>query len=173
MLKRELSGDVLIERAAEIAREAHKGQEHFFGEGSYFEMHVFPVSKIVRRLGYGALFVAGALLHDVPEDTEVTLDDLLEQGIPRVVVQATDLMNKKEGQTQEDYINGIKKSPIAVVGKYVDSAFNFSWTILNSSDISDINHASWSFEYLSNMTELRPLLPWNLGDVAELTKTGV
>ncbi len=158
-MKKTLEGGALVERAATIAEEWHEGQEHFFGDDSYFNMHLVPIAKIVQRLGYGALYIAGAYLHDSKEDTAITDEELLAKGIPTQVVHAIDLMAKKEGQSHDDYLEGILGNPIATVGKFADSSFNYSWTILNSPDIGDDNFRDWGLEYAHNISILRHNLP--------------
>lgn len=156
---RALEGEELIRASAALAERLHEGQEHFFGDGSYFEMHLVPVAGIVRRLGYGALYIAGAYLHDAPEDTPVTPEELLAEGMPPGVVYATDLMAKRDGQPHDEYLDGILTSRIATVDKYADSSFNFAWTMVNSPNMSDQDFRSLSGGYAYNISRLRPHLP--------------
>lgn len=158
-MNKALQGEALINKAAILAEELHAGQEHFFGEGSYYEMHLAPVATIVRRLGYGALYISAAYLHDSMEDTPVTGKELRGEGIPTEVIHAVDLMAKKDGQAHEEYLEGIISDPISTVGKYADSSFNYSWTILNSPALSDDNFRDWGLEYAYNIAVLRPQLP--------------
>lgn len=153
-----LQGEELVHKAAALAEEWHEGQEHFFGEGSYFDMHLSPVAAIVRRLGYGAVYIAGAYLHDTKEDTALTDETLITEGMPLNVVHAVNLLAKKDGQPHDDYLEGILTSRIATVDKFADSSFNYSWTILNSPNIADDNFKNWSLEYAHNIQVLRPYL---------------
>lgn len=157
-MNRVLEGEELIRASAAIAKDAHEGQKHFFGEGSYFEMHLDPIAGIIRRLGYGAVYIAGGYLHDSKEDTPITDEELLSEGIPTEVVHAINLMAKK-GEAHDDYLAGILTNKIATVGKYADSSFNFSWTMLNSPSIADDDFRDWSLEYAHNLSVLRPHLP--------------
>ncbi|MGB1241518.1 MAG: RelA/SpoT family protein [Chitinophagales bacterium] len=64
-----------IERAIKVAYEAHKGMMRKAG-GPYI-LHPIEVAKIVAtEVGLGATSVICALLHDVVEDTDLTLEDL-------------------------------------------------------------------------------------------------
>ncbi|MEJ2688056.1 MAG: HD domain-containing protein [Gammaproteobacteria bacterium] len=63
-----------IRRAAERAREAHAGQQRASGR-PYLE-HVLAVAGILNDLRLDQETIAAALLHDVVEDTEVTLGDV-------------------------------------------------------------------------------------------------
>ncbi|MEZ4906238.1 MAG: HD domain-containing protein [Saprospiraceae bacterium] len=65
----------LINEAFELALEAHKFQRRKSGEA--YIHHPLEVAKICyNEIGLGATSLACALLHDVVEDTEVTLDEI-------------------------------------------------------------------------------------------------
>ncbi|MBF0595887.1 RelA/SpoT family protein [Faecalibacter rhinopitheci] len=65
----------LIRKAFDLAVEAHKDQRRKTGEPYIY--HPIAVAKIVAdEIGLGATSIAAALMHDVVEDTEYTLDDL-------------------------------------------------------------------------------------------------
>ncbi len=64
----------LIERAYIFAREQHKGQYRHSGEP--YICHPLEVAKIVVELGFDLESVVAALLHDIVEDTEITLEEL-------------------------------------------------------------------------------------------------
>jgi len=65
----------LIRSAFDVAVDAHKNQRRKSGEAYIF--HPIAVAKIVAsEIGLDATSIASALLHDVVEDTEYTLDDI-------------------------------------------------------------------------------------------------
>ncbi|TDQ29317.1 bifunctional (p)ppGpp synthetase/guanosine-3',5'-bis(diphosphate) 3'-pyrophosphohydrolase [Zeaxanthinibacter enoshimensis] len=65
----------LIRSAFDVAVDAHKNQRRKSGEAYIF--HPIAVAKIVAsEIGLDAVSIASALLHDVVEDTEYTLDDI-------------------------------------------------------------------------------------------------
>lgn len=65
----------LIKKAFELAKEAHKGSKRKSGEP--YIIHPIEVAKIVTtEIGLGPKSVACALLHDVVEDTDYTLEDI-------------------------------------------------------------------------------------------------
>lgn len=64
----------LIEKAYNYAREAHSGQYRVSGEP--FIEHPLGVSLILAELELDIISIAGALLHDVVEDTSVTSEDI-------------------------------------------------------------------------------------------------
>jgi GTP pyrophosphokinase len=67
----------LIARALERAREAHSGQTRASGEP--YLTHCLAVAEVVDHLSLDAESVAAALLHDVVEDTDITLEQLSEE----------------------------------------------------------------------------------------------
>lgn len=65
----------LIRKAFDLAKESHKGVKRKSGEP--YILHPVAVAKIVTsEIGLGAKAIACALLHDVVEDTEYTLEDI-------------------------------------------------------------------------------------------------
>lgn len=64
----------LIERAYHRAEQAHQGQKRKSGE-PYF-VHCVAVAQILADLNLDAATIAAGLLHDVVEDTALTLEDL-------------------------------------------------------------------------------------------------
>lgn len=65
----------LIRKAFDVAVEAHKEQRRKSGEAYIF--HPITVAKIVgSEIGLGATAIAAALMHDVVEDTEITVEDI-------------------------------------------------------------------------------------------------
>ncbi len=65
----------IIERAYRFAKEAHKGIRRRSGEP--YILHPIAVAKIAsQEIGLGSTSICAALLHDVVEDTEYTVDDI-------------------------------------------------------------------------------------------------
>ena len=73
----------LIRKAFDVAVDAHKEQRRKSGEAYIF--HPIAVAKIVAsEIGLGATSIAAALLHDVVEDTPVTVDEIERLFNPKV-----------------------------------------------------------------------------------------
>jgi GTP pyrophosphokinase len=73
----------LIDRAFKIANEAHWNMRRKSGEP--YIIHPISVAKIVNReIGLGAKSIAVALLHDVVEDTEYSLEDVERDFGPKI-----------------------------------------------------------------------------------------
>ncbi len=73
----------LIRKAFDVAMDAHKDQRRKSGEAYFF--HPIAVAKIVAdEIGLGATAIAAALLHDVVEDTPITIHDIERMFNPKV-----------------------------------------------------------------------------------------
>lgn len=65
-----------------------------------------------------------ALLHDVPEDTDMTAEDLLEEGFPEEVVEAVRYLTHEPGTDYFDYVRKVGQNPIARKVKLADLRHN-------------------------------------------------
>jgi guanosine-3',5'-bis(diphosphate) 3'-pyrophosphohydrolase len=73
----------IIRKAFDVAVEAHKDQRRKSGEAYIF--HPIAVAKIVARdIGLGATSIAAALMHDVVEDTDITVQDIEKMFNPKI-----------------------------------------------------------------------------------------
>ena len=75
-----------------------------------------------------------ALLHDVVEDTDITLSDLAEYGFDDEIIDALKLMTHNKSVPYMDYVRKIKKNPIATKVKKADLAHNSDLTRLDYVD---------------------------------------
>ena len=118
--------DRLLWKAMQIACRAHEGQKDK-GGNPYF-LHPVFVSEHLETI---AEKIVG-LLHDVVEDTDITIEDLRKEGFPEHVLEAVDIITKKDGVSYEEYIEGVMNNPIARAVKIQD--------VRHNSDISRIPH---------------------------------
>lgn len=81
----------LLERAIQVAVDAHRGDTHH--DGPPFILHPLRVMHAVRRFGDGAMAVA--VLHDVIEKSDWTLDGLRRAGFPAPIVEAVESLTKR------------------------------------------------------------------------------
>jgi (p)ppGpp synthase/HD superfamily hydrolase len=65
-----------------------------------------------------------ALLHDVVEDTDYTLDDLRQIGFPDAVLEALALLTHDPAVSYMDYVKEIATNPIAKAVKMADLRHN-------------------------------------------------
>lgn len=85
----------VIERAFRFAREAHKGVRRRSGEP--YILHPIAVARIAsQEIGLGSTSICAALLHDVVEDTDYTVEDI-EHAFGHKVAQIVDGLTKISG----------------------------------------------------------------------------
>ena len=85
----------IIAKAYNFARQAHKGVRRLSGEP--YIMHPIAVAQIVsEEIGLGSTSICSALLHDVVEDTEYTVEDIENMFGPKVA-QIVDGLTKISG----------------------------------------------------------------------------
>ena len=101
----------LIRKAFDVAVDAHSQQRRKTGEPYIF--HPIAVAKIVAmEIGLGATSIAAALLHDVVEDTDYTLDDmeqLFGETIARIVNGLTKISQINKGQNASIQAENFRK----------------------------------------------------------------
>lgn len=107
----------LTVRAMQVAYSAHHGQTDISGVPYIF--HPYHVAEQMTD----EYAVCAALLHDVVEDTDVTLADL-EKEFPREVTEAVRLLTHEEGTDYRDYILAIKENELARNVKLADLSHN-------------------------------------------------
>lgn len=104
----------LLEQAIEIALKAHAGQKD--KAGAPYVLH--PL-RLMLQMQTDEERMA-AVLHDVVEDSAVTLDDLRASGFPQVVIEAVALLTRKGTDTYEQFVQKIKPHPLARRVKMAD-----------------------------------------------------
>ena len=110
----------LTDRARDIATRAHRGQTDKTG-ADYID-HPRRVAERVRQYAAADQQEAAqvvAWLHDVVEDTGVTLDDLRED-FPANVVAGVDAMTRRPGEDGDDYYRRVAAHPLARAVKQAD-----------------------------------------------------
>jgi len=75
-----------------------------------------------------------ALLHDVVEDTDYTLEDLRAMGFPDAALDAIALMTHDPSVPYLDYVATIKSNPVARAVKLADLRHNSDLTRLDEAD---------------------------------------
>lgn len=118
----------LTKKAMKLCFEAHK--EQVDKSGLPYVFHPFHVAEQMTD----EITTAIALLHDVVEDTDYTLQDLIDMGFPREVTDALALLTHEEGVPYLEYVAGIKADPAARAVKLADLAHNSDSTRLDSVD---------------------------------------
>lgn len=114
--------DELLVKAKKMVKTYHKDQLDL--AGAPYLCHLHYVAGQVKHVGTDYEIVAW--LHDIVEDTEVTLDALGDMGFPKYILHAIECMTKrKKGiETYEGYLDRVLESPIALVVKLADLEHN-------------------------------------------------
>lgn len=113
-----------VQIAQDIAHRAHQGQTD--KAGADYIHHPQRVASSVRAHEGDDHAVAAAWLHDVLEDCDVSAADLLEEGIPVLVIDAVQAVTKREGESIEDYCSRVRANPTALLVKRADIEDNTS-----------------------------------------------
>jgi (p)ppGpp synthase/HD superfamily hydrolase len=103
-----------LERALQIAVQAHAGQKDKNGEPYIFH----PIRVMTRCKSPQARIVA--LLHDVVEDTSVTFEQLSAEGFPPEILSVLRLVTHAKETPYEEYIQTISTNAIATEVKIAD-----------------------------------------------------
>lgn len=151
---------VLVTRAAAYAAEAHVLQRRKVGEEPYIN-HPLRVAQMAAEAGLDAAAIAAALLHDVVEDTECSIEDVAELFPPRV----TDLVRRLTKWWPDDapadvkragnpvYYGAIGEEADAVALKLLDRADNL-WSMVQMLPRA----RGWAEKYLrKSLEEVAPL----------------
>lgn len=134
--------------AFHLAKTAHEGQKDKAGK-PYIE-HPLRVSQLVEG---GIDEILTALLHDVVEDTPLTLEDLKARGYSDRVVDAVDCVSKRSDETRQEYLDRLKPNETARRVKIADLTHNSDLSRIpdpKERDFERIENYKKELEYLRN-----------------------
>lgn len=118
----------LTKKALKLCFEAHKQQVDKAGMPYVF--HPFHLAEQMDD----EISTVCALLHDVIEDTDFTLELMSEIGFPKEVTDVLELLTHDEAVPYMDYVKRIKENPIARKVKIADLLHNSDISRLDSPD---------------------------------------
>ena len=121
----------LTKKALRICFDAHKEQNDKTGMPYVF--HPFHLAEQMTD----EISTVCALLHEVVEDTEMTLGDLSDMGFPKEVIEVLELLTHEKDVPYFDYVERISKNPIAKKVKLADLAHNSDLTRFDGEKIDD------------------------------------
>ncbi len=104
-------------KAMNLAYTAHHGQKDRGGVPYVF--HPYHLAEQMED----EISATAALLHDVVEDTDITLEQLREE-FPPEVTEAVDLLTHRDEVPYLDYVRNLRKNPVAVKVKLADLVHN-------------------------------------------------
>lgn len=116
--------ELLKERAISLAVAAHMGQRD--KAGLAYILH--PLRVMMKFDGDADMMIA-AVLHDVVEDTKVTLEDIAKD-FPMHIVSCVDALTRREGEPYKAYITRLAGHVMARLIKLADIEDNMSRTRL-------------------------------------------
>ena len=138
-------------KAMKLCYEAHKDQVDKSGLP-----YVFHPAHVAEQMTDEATTIV-ALLHDVVEDTDYTLEDLGAEGFGEDILEAVALMTHEDDVPYLDYVAKLKDNPIARAVKLADLAHN--------SDLSRIGEVDdETRERLEKYKKATALLKGNVAD---------
>ena len=130
----------MTNKAMRIAYKAHHGQLDYNGIP-----YIFHPIHLAEQMD-DEISCCAALLHDVAEDTDVTLEDLARE-FPDQVIEVLKLLTHHDNVPYFDYVREIKKHPVAKKVKLADLAHNSDQTRCVGSDLTEERLAYWKDKY--------------------------
>ena len=132
----------LIEKSLQIALQAHAGKTDKAG-GEYILHPLRVMAKMNTDVERSV-----ALLHDVIEDSDITAEDLLAEGIPAEAVEAVRCLTRDEKEDYLDFVALTKRNTLAAKVKRADIEDNIDVLRLRSLTERDLErlqryHAAW------------------------------
>ena len=135
----------LTKKALKLCFEAHKDQTD--KSGMPYVFHPFHVAEKMETEDT----VVVALLHDIVEDTDYSLEDLKTMGFPDRIIEALSYMTHDDSVPYLDYVSKIRENPIATAVKLADLEHN--------SDLSRLGHVDdKALERVAKYAEAKKLL---------------
>lgn len=139
----------LTVKALKIAYEAHQGQ--YDKSGIPYIFHPYHLAEQMDN----EYTICIALLHDVIEDTSITIQDL-EKEFPVEITEAIKLLTHTHDDKYEEYIVKIKENELAKIVKLADLKHNLDESRLtNGNNISNKEQKRLREKYLSAMELLK------------------
>ena len=114
--------------ALKLCFEAHK--EQYDKSGLPYVFHPFHLAE---QMDTEETTIV-ALLHDLVEDTDYTIEDLVDMGFDKSITDAIALMTHADNVAYMDYVRAIKDNPIAKAVKLADLKHNSDLTRLDTID---------------------------------------
>lgn len=97
-----------------------------------------------------------AILHDVLEESSYTPDDLfLQQGYPKVIVNAVDALSRRVGESEKEYYNRIKENLLSVRVKIADLEHNMDIKRLPKLCNREVKRLRTYYQRWRELTEIR------------------
>ena len=143
----------LTKKALRLCFDAHR--EQVDKTGLPYVFHPFHLAEQMKD-EYSTVC---ALLHDVVEDTDCTLDDLRSMGFPDAVVDALALLTHDPAVPYMDYVKVIATNPIARKVKMADLRHNSDLSRMDEADEWALKRTAKYKKALAYLKRHRPTDP--------------
>lgn len=120
-----------LEKAISIAAQAHEGQSD--KAGAPYILH--PLRVMIKMTTEAERITA--ILHDVIEDSDWTIERLQREGFHAEILYALDCLTKQDAEEYWEFIERVKLNPLAVKVKKADLEDNLDVTRLKNVTESD------------------------------------
>lgn len=130
----------MTKKAMQIAYNAHHGQVDQVG--APYILHPVHLAEQMDD----EISCTVALLHDVAEDTSVTLQQLSEV-FPQEVIAALTLLTHEKGTDYFEYVKAIRQNPVAVKVKLADIAHNSDQSRCVGAGLPEVKLQYWRNKY--------------------------
>lgn len=134
-----------LEQAISLAVKQHEGQVD--KANAPYILHPLRVMLNTPTIEHKIV----AVLHDILEDTETTIEDLYQFGFQEHIIDAIVALTKKQGETRLEAAQRARQNPIARVVKLADINDNMDLSRIQSPTVKD-------FERLKEYQQVRDLL---------------
>ena len=138
-----------LEQATSLAAKQHEGQVD--KANAPYILHPLRVMLNTPTIEHKIV----AVLHDILEDTETTIEDLYQFGFQEHIIDAIVALTKKQGETRLEAAQRARQNPIARVVKLADINDNMDLSRIQSPTVKD-------FERLKEYQQVRDLLLQNV-----------
>ena len=136
-----------LQRAIEIAVEAHKGQMD--KAGMPYILHplrlMFQMKTDNEKMA--------AVLHDVVEDSDWTLDDLKKEGFNCEVLKAVSLLTRDDNDSYDEFVQKAASNPISKAVKIADITDNLDLSRISNVTDKDVARVKKYQRVLKTLTE--------------------
>ena len=135
-----------IEIALALALQAHQGQKDKGGK-----VYILHPLRLMMQFSDETLQII-AILHDVVEDSDITIEQLKEKGFTQEIIDALNTLTKQRNETYEHFIQRVSVNPLAIKVKLADLKDNLNITRisgdLSQKDLERLNKYRLALSYL-------------------------
>ena len=104
----------MLDKAIRIATVAHEGQKDKAGAA-----YILHPLRVMMTLSDETERIC-AVLHDVIEDTDITIEDLWNEGFSKDILTTLEFLSKRENETYDSFIKRILNNKLACKVKLAD-----------------------------------------------------